>query len=359
MPHSTHLFANALALIIVLQVPRAINASEDTTPSSKFESPSKYFHAQPISPGPWPTGQFGDLVVHSGEVFRLLAGQCYDYQSITVESGGTLEIVPIQGAGWTIIGTTGDFVLKGTLVSHSNRYCDGTYMFTAPDGQILNTVVARQHGGRGGNAYGRPPCNGGEASHKPNCGNGGGGASCGGPGLPGTARGGGNGGTSPSLHPTDEIGKGGMGGLWSSVDGQDGGGTSGTSQFTLHFGGGGGGGAAGADGGLVYLRVLGHFDASGGIVDLAGQSGGSGGAGGGGQWCEPGGGGGGGSGGNGGYLFLRLANSFGQAKCLLGGGAGGHGGKAGRGNLNYADAYGQGGADGHDGTKGVFHLEQQ
>lgn len=310
---------------------------------------------------PWPTGQMGDLIVRGGEVSTFVPGITYDYRSITVETGGTLEVQP--DTGWTIIGTTGDLVLRGKIIARNRLEFGGTFHAVALDGIVLDAVITQQSGGAGGNpgdcglthvlprymGYGGPP------SSSPTAGNGGGGGVYGpGNGGPGNGTNGGAGGTSQHYNNVDEIGQGGTGASGFAGNGADGQPADGTNKLVQHFGGGGGGGTRGRNGGLLYLHVGGKFDGSGGTIDLSGENGGNGGNGGGGRYAYSASGGGGGAGGAGGVLYLSYGKGFSPSQFLNAGGTGGTGGQGGF--TSNTSQHACPGANGNSGAPGQVHV---
>jgi hypothetical protein len=310
----------------------------------------------------WPTGEMGDLVIAAGQTVQFPAGSVSDYDSITVQPGGTLEILP--GTGWTIFGVTGDFTLKGTLIDRSHEHFGGSWTVNAPDGTLLSATLMQGDGGAGGDYLG---CGnphvldqyagaGGRPSASPYQGNGGGGGVCStnGNGGEGTSTSGGNGG-SPS-NPPGELGPGGSGGSGFSASGQNGGSVSGGNLNIVHLGGGGGGGTRGRHGGLLYLCILGNLDAAGGTIDLSGEAGGAGGNGGSAARGSGAGGGGGGAGGDGGVLVLRYQTGFAPPRYVVAAGTGGPGGQGGA-DVFYGFRACPGGS-GQNGTSGRLDIAE-
>lgn len=95
--------------------------------------------------GVWPTGTSGNLVVASGQVVTIPAGSVLDLASLTVQSGGTLQIE--RGSGWTIIGCTGDITLRGTIAGVTCDKPYGLITATAPDGNVLRHYYTINSGG--------------------------------------------------------------------------------------------------------------------------------------------------------------------------------------------------------------------
>ena len=309
----------------------------------------------------WPTGQLGDLLIGAGQTSQFPPGLIYDYSSITVEAGGTLEILP--GVGWTIFGVSGDFTLRGSLVDRNHEHFGGSWTIVAPDNHSLSATLPQGDGGAGGDFLGcgnghvldQYAGRGGNPSGFPTQGNGGGGGtlSPNGNGGNGTSTSGGNGAT-PSA-PPGELGPGGIGGSGFSSSGQDGGSVSGGTNMNYQ-GGGGGGGTRGRHGGLLYLCILGKLEGAGGTIDLSGEAGGSGGNGGSAARGGGAGGGGGGAGGDGGVLVLRFKTGFAPPTFAVHAGAAGRGGSGGVNHMYGLSACG--GKSGQDGQQGKLDISQ-
>jgi len=312
----------------------------------------------------WPTGKMGDLVVSKDKVVTFAPGIVYDYQSITVDQGGTIEVQP--GIGWTIVLVKGDFNLQGKIIARLRE--DPVEKFqeiksNAPDGSTFEPDRAERAGGAGGNPGGCGLTDGSlqDAGHgsvpaagsggAPAAGNGGGGGAYGlGNGSAADATKGGDGGTSQLHNPGDEIGKSGLGADGFAGNGEDGQAADGPNKRVLHFGGGGGGGSRGRNGGLLYIFVAGKFNGSGGTVDISGENGGNGGSGGRGSHAKPASGGGGGAGGDGGVLYIRYGTGFSPSQFIYSGGKGGVGGLGGvSGNAGQAACPGTNGKNGLQG----------
>ena len=290
----------------------------------------------------WPTGKDGPLLVKNGETITLQPGSVYDFQSITVQSGGTIRISP--GSDWVIIGSVGDVNIQGTVVGNQGIAASGNFVATAPDGFRLQYNFISSGGGAGGEApwkcpvVDHPIASGGPSSN----GNGGGGAALGEVVGQSFITGG---------SATDEKGGDGAmgvcrrgvcsapghgGGLWGNP-GTDGGLANGAPRNWSNIGGGGGGGARGRNGQLIYIRTLGNFGAPGGVIDVSGGNGGAGGHGGDTgapqAWVlqEGGGGGGGGAGGEAGAIIVRYGAQahVSPLQYKVNGGQGGKGGRGG------------------------------
>jgi hypothetical protein len=302
----------------------------------------------------WPEGG-EDLVVDSGKVKKVSAGEILDYETITVKAGGKLVIG--DGPVWTYLGCRGEFRLDGMLEVRQGNFTEQReYSAIGPDGQQLTAYVDLGAGGSGGglNAWNQAAPGGTQ-----NAGNGGGGAAYRGPGQSATSSNGGGGGAAPLIGSKWWSAEGGPGGPLFGRNGDNGRGL-GSAGEPLNpgggvLGGGGGGGSRGMAGGLLYLRA-GRLTGSG-IVDLRGSDGGQGGVGG---WAygkpfhnaiSPASGGGGGAGGQGGTLVLRVKDHsvMNAIKFQLQGGKGGAGGPAGSTN---SDVRGSAGGSATDGKQG-------
>lgn len=298
------------------------------------------------TPAVFPTGALGALNISNGQTVTLTTGGTYDYSSINIATGGTLQFT--GGTGWTTLGCAGNCVVNGTIQSIQQPNVTNPVTATALDGRALSATLIRASGGGGSCPIPDSSCR--NTAGSGGAGGGGGGGSGGlwfNPGCTGSFGGdatsgnatngsGGSGGTAPV--------SGAAGGAGASTYGQNG--SPGTSFSSGFFASGGGGGGAGYHGGLVYLVVRGNLSGSGSI-DCRGQAGGSGGVGGSGagsgslnQSClscsspgsgnasSGGGGGGGGSGGSGGSIVIRYG-SGGLANLLVSAGSGGAGASGG------------------------------
>jgi hypothetical protein len=316
----------------------------------------------------WPYGANGHLVVLTGQVVNIAAGSVRDYASVTVHTGGTLNI---RGeTQWTVIGVKGPLTVNGVVRVVGGEHHGGVFEAFAPDltgaplGELLRFEVVQSAGGAGGSVN---LCGKSGAGGVAFAGNGGGGSgslhrresdcatyACG-TGLPGAGAAteslGGNGGpacygiAAPGLGATGFGVSGGAGG--SSYD----------PDVGCSAGNGGGGGFAGRHGLPLYLYVGGDATGSG-LIDLSGENGTDGGRGGDGTtsstgaWGGGGGaGGGGGGGGSGGMLVVRHRGSFGIVVDVSGG-DGGAGGANG-GNIGGSAAPGTGGQPGNLGLTDI------
>ena len=301
---------------------------------------------------------------------QFLAGEVYDYSSIEIKQGATVEILP--GQGWTIFGVTGNMIIRGRIIAKSDETFGTAPIMQAPDGQVFSHPTIQKNGGKGGDSQGcgmwdvapGQEGHGGVPSPTPSNGNGGGGAVVSGSGGPGGRDQGGLGGTATNAGAPDDVAHGGAGATGFSSKGTDGGTADAPTHDNQHFGGGGGGGTRGKHGQLLYFHVGGNFNGSGGLIDVSGADGGAGGNGGNASHSGvhvapyPGGGGGGGAGGSGGAIVLRYGGGFIPSSFHYNGGHGGVGGQGGiaAGNSNWRACNGKPGEDGAPGVLDRKHL---
>lgn len=213
----------------------------------------------------WPTGSGGDLVILNGESLTWNAtnsNQYYDYNSIDIQAGGTLNLT---GKYWHIIGVKTNITINGNLFALENPVQSETISFTAPDGYstfYTNTPQGATNGKDTGSKFG--------GSFTFTWSPGGGGASAMNNGGAATQTQGGHGGAVGIIGPIDD-------GEGATAPGQDG--YPGVSNDpTLGHGSGGGGGYGGYNGVYFYLRVLGDIIGNG-VIAGEGSQGGSGGIG--------------------------------------------------------------------------------
>lgn len=362
----------------------------------------------------WPFGTLGDLTINNGQTVTLAAGSTYDYNNITINNGGTLNI---SGVGTVVLGASGNVVINGTINSAYNYNNGNNHTFYDPftksnvslsqsqasggsggrggvagiPGSItydsVNNVLqcsptnyglyqlnsspavyiclfVSNNGGLGGN--GTAGCGGGGGGGGGfNSGGGAGGSGCGN-GNQGDAQGGagnatlGNGGNGNSAGG-DAAGSGGLGG-------GSGGGGGGDSSAQYDGGGGGGGGRKGAHANSLFLRTKGSISGTG-TINLVGANGYNGGSGASGNRAfttynstagvaaglmntGTGGGGGGGAGGSGGhvYLYYKGSNTLSPSNIFTNGGIGGNGG--GRMYSSYPSPNSANGSNGSTGVTG-------
>lgn len=213
----------------------------------------------------WPNGASGDLVIGNGETVTWNAtnsNQYYDYNSIDIQAGGTLEL---KGKYWHIIGVKNNFTINGNLFGFENPVQAETIAFVSPDGysnSYSNEPQGPTFGKDTGTKFGGGTFFG--------YGTGGGGASAMNNGGDATETQGGHGGAVGTIGPIDD-------GAGATTPGENG--FPGLSNDpTLGHGSGGGGGYCGWNGVYFYLRVLGDILGSG-VIAGDGDTGGSGGIG--------------------------------------------------------------------------------
>jgi hypothetical protein len=312
-----------------------------------------------MNPPSWPKGEDKELVVFSGQIYKAEATDIWDFESITVQRGGILEIA--QGHAWTIIGCKGDCQINGIVRAMKGDYSSsGMIRSQAPDGYLLEANCVVKNGGNGGNGATNNlhSARGGFQSS----GNGGGGAAPYSNGGDAGANVGGNGGQTPPPGNNWRCAGGGAGGTLGAPVGAQGGGINDPNlNHGGATGGGGGGGARGFHGGLLYLRVLGNLDAVGGTFEFAGQPGGPGGNGGSVDVThfqndiKGGAGGGGGAGGSGGFVIIRHAKSYSSGIIKVDPGFGGLAGSPGSQSFNQ-QPHSQPGSPGQNGQNGFADV---
>lgn len=282
------------------------------------------------------SGVDGDLVITNGQTVTVAAGSVKHYNSINIQTGGTLSIIGTGGI--TEIGCRNSCNIMGSIIFQEDWAAGNsskTSVFSNLNMPFNLTQSNGGNGGQGGNSNGggaRPP--GGAQS----LGRGGGGAG-GGTYVSGNQTGNaiwdatkGNGGNGAHFNSIGYNGPGGLGG-------------GGSGGYGSYGGAGGGGGYRGKHGGRLHLFVEGKTFTGTGTIDLRGQTGFNGGSAGGGE--GGGGGGGGGAGGSGGRLYISYrSTSVPSLNILLTGGSGGSGGGGAVGA--WSDGY-----NGGSGTAGV------
>jgi hypothetical protein len=252
------------------------------------------------------TGINGALSIANGQTVNILEGGTYQYSSINIAAGGTLQIIGTAG-GWTEIGCQGNCAINGTIIVRAGlegESTSGVGTFTKTSAFEIGTLsytLAQAAGGAGG-------AGGGGAGFKapPNTNFGGGGA--------------------------QSAGNGGGGGI---------GAANGVSPGSP----GGGGGAKGNHGKGLHLYVEGTLSGTGSI-NASARAGYNGGSGGGGN----GGGGGGGGGGSGGRIVVRYAALAQMPALSVAAGGAGIGGAGGTGWDTYPTVGGSNGAAGSVGS---------
>lgn len=295
----------------------------------------------------------GHLVVGNTQTHTLYAGTVYDFKSVTIQAGGTLNIA---GKGIVVLGSKGDVVINGNITTSRWNDCGYTHSFN--DGLGVNysktwTQSAGGNGGRGGGSGGL----GGTSSCGWGAGGGGGNAMHGGVGGAGGS-GQANGGNCTWFNCGNGVGLGGQSttsdgaaATVSSAGGKGGNGQGGGGGVGNCYEGGGGGGGGGKGGHANSLVIKTRGSVSGtGSISLQGGNGVNGGNGGKGAGGGSGGaGGGGGAGGSGGNLWIRYKGTNTFTNINVSGGALGSGGSGGTGGSNGAK-----GADGSAGSPGTY-----
>ncbi len=320
------------------------------------------------------SGADGDLVILNGQTVQINAGVIKSYNSIDIQTGGTLQIIGAEA--WTQIACRNTFILDGQIVGFTSEDAT-TYTLPADNwlAGLYSHTVLQTNGGAGGNAQdatnygigyggaqsgGHGGGGGGQAGSSCQAsGNGGNGVSNGANGgyedvdtttcsvgtggsSGGTGNQGGHGspgqravGSLTSLAACIPLGHGGSGG-------GGGGGASGIYNFKgswTVFGSGAGGGHRGSHGRHVFILAEEGITGSG-TIDMDGENGFSGGgapSGG----TSAGGGGGGGAGGSAGKVAIRYPSGKPLTPSIsTNGGSGGSSSPSGYANL------GSGGSNG-------------
>lgn len=265
-------------------------------------------------------GSDGNLVINNGQVIPITAGQVKRYNSVTINTGGTLQI---NGTGITELGVRNDMIINGSIVFQEDFVATPAIGASAFDGKEFGFNLEQQQGGAGGTGQtslsaggsGGGGSGGGTGGATGIGGGGGGQGSATSSGKPG-----GNGGTDGGngQDASDAVigvggqggsgggtGAGGPGGGPNGGSGASGGGGGGGASVGSTASGGAGGGYRGKHGGRLHIYCEGQVQGTG-AINLNGQVGFNGGS------AAPGGGGGGGggAGGNGGQVFLRHRTGF-------------------------------------------------
>ena len=102
------------------------------------------------------SGVDGDLIINSGQTVDVVEGSVKQYNSITINTGGTLRITGSTGA-WTEIGCKNNCVINGTIIARAgydgqSTHAGGTFSKTSAFG--LGTIshsITQANGGNGGN----------------------------------------------------------------------------------------------------------------------------------------------------------------------------------------------------------------
>lgn len=309
------------------------------------------------SSGEWPFGALGDLTITTGVTTTLAVDAIYDYNNITIQTGGKLRLrykAGVDNSGLVVLGVHGNFDLSGTIEMIYAPVIGGTATLgplVAPDGYSLSYSVACGTGGDAGDIFGGSGAATGDVGGAGGSGNGtgtGGGAD--GDGGAGAL---GIGGTADGFTGAGGVLYGGNGGTGQSRSG----------SATVIASGGGGGGALSWSGGGLYIKCAGTCSGTG-TVNVSGNAGGYGGDGGvannlkitNPKTAYGGGGGGGGAGAGGGKVVLRHKGSAPGWTYNVAGGAGGAGGLGGLANSTGIHVDGDPGQSGTAGTNGSTDI---
>jgi hypothetical protein len=281
------------------------------------------------------SGADGDLVILNGQTVDVAEGSVKQYNSIRIDTGGTLRITGNVGT-WTEIACRNNCQIDGTIISRAGydgqtTHTGGTFSKTSSFGfGPLSYTTTQSAGGAGGTSM-----NGGsgvKVGGAQSTGNGGGGG-----GFSGNTGQGGVGGDGNSAGENSTGGRTGgsanvtlgngssssFAGGWGRDGGGGGGGAGGSSTTFASLQGGGGGGYRGHHGKGLLLFVEGRIFGSGSI-NVGGRTGFNGSTGDVSGSTYLSGGGGGGAGGSGGKAVVRYyAGSL--PTIITSGGAGGAG----------------------------------
>ncbi len=326
------------------------------------------------------------LYISNGNTYHISCGVTADYDSIRIDSGGTLIIDDYSVASpsaWTVIGCKGTFVLNGTILAVNGAHHGGSFPLFEPDSIGNRTIPSLTYsitkknagnGGAGGNSHqiNNGPCFGSGGAvglaYNGNGGGGGGGSmSCNGNPQYGCYAGytgsnandtmSGSGGEDGGVNYTATLPTPGV-----SVYGQNGNlGLTRTWQHSCNCcmwsSSGGSGGSRGKHGGLLYIKAMKSITGTG-TINVGGQKGGDGGASdyaqfvNGSYYSGCGGGGGGAAGGSGGYADINYAGVAPTVSVITNYGAAGAGGIA----YNGTGANGVNGDSGLVGQKSIQPL---
>jgi len=103
------------------------------------------------------SGADGDLVILNGQTVDVVEGSVKQYNSITINTGGTLRITGSTGA-WTEIGCKGNAVINGTIIAragYDGQVTHGGGTFSKTSAFNLGTLsysITQANGGNGGSA---------------------------------------------------------------------------------------------------------------------------------------------------------------------------------------------------------------
>jgi hypothetical protein len=295
----------------------------------------------------FPYGPLGDLTITSGQTVNITNGSIVDYNNLTIQAGGTLNIVGAASGNITVIGVKNNLVINGTIKANDGTFGTSTFSLVTPNNESVSYTSTQRSAGAG--APGTYPAGNGGGAGTLGYGGGGGGG-----GDSDQSRGwGGHGGVNngPGTYAPNNLEPGAgnvsLGNGYTGTQdgrpvylGKHGGGSGGGGGKSGSAGGGGGGAFKGKHGLGLYIYVLGSISGSG-QVQMNGLNGFNGGAGN--LNGSKGGGGGGGAGGNGGSLWVRSPAPF-TVPYTISAGTGGVGGAA-----------PQAGGNGQSGNVGTFN----
>jgi hypothetical protein len=276
------------------------------------------------------SGVDGDLVITNGQNVGIVAGDIKQYNSITINAGGTLTVNSGTSGSFvkTEIGCRNNFVLNGTIIAIGGRLTAAATISgtTSIGSKSYNKTIVQALGGSGTKDFANSAPAGGPGTN----GYGGGGAGVSnGSSLGGT--GGSNGGAGASVSGGGAGGAGnstlGAGGNSTTSSGGAGGGSGGGGAYAgSSAGGGGGGGLRGIHGQYLFIYIEGTISGTG-TVNVAGTNGFNGGVGSFGTNGISGGSGGGGGGGSGGHIDIwKPSSSTVTFSTSVTGGTAGNGG---------------------------------
>jgi hypothetical protein len=295
-----------------------------------------------FSSEPWPRGVLGDLHILNGQTISFSAGSILDYNNVTIDAGGVLNIDGSVNQKPLILGVAGNFVLNGEI---RGTYFGVNSAFTiqTPTNEEISHSIVQKMGGFGGRGGGAGDAGGGYGINGPGAGGsagtlgfGGGGGGAGSNvvgGAGGTNNGPGNlagnnwgpVGTGNSTLGNGATAFGGTAGNGGGSGGGASGGVQNPGGAAKIPGAGGGGGYKGRHALSVYVYIRGTISGSG-IINMAGTNGFSGGISTNNySFRGTGGGGGGGAGGSGGNIWIRKSSSqpLGSISLNVSGGSGG------------------------------------
>lgn len=263
----------------------------------------------------FPYGPLGNLTIVSGQTVNVADGSILDYNNLTIDAGGVMNIVGGATGNITVIGVKNNLVINGVIRGRDGTFGTSTFSLVTPNNESTSYTITQNAAGAGG--PGTYPAGNGGGGGTLGYGGGGGGA-----GDSNQSRGwGGHGGANngPGTYAPNNLepGQGNISlgnGYTGTQDGRaaylgkHGGGSGGGGGKSAGAGGGGGGAFKGKHGLGLYIYVLGTISGSG-QVQLNGLNGFNGGAGNN-VSGRVGGGGGGGAGGSGGRLWVRSPAPF-------------------------------------------------